>query len=51
MLPTCEEVKEFKKGSGSGSILLDLHWDLASPLSMPWNQAVVDLLVNKLDEM
>ena len=46
-----EELTSFEKGSGPGPELLDLHWDFTSPLSTPWNQAVVDLLVHKLGEM
>ena len=46
-----EELTSFEKGSGPGPELLDLHWDFTSPLSTPWNQAVVDLLVHKFGEM
>ncbi|KIM55528.1 hypothetical protein SCLCIDRAFT_30313 [Scleroderma citrinum Foug A] len=50
-LPTRKEVTAFTRGDGAGPTMLGLHWDLASSMSMPWNQSVLEFLLVKLTEM
>ncbi|KAI6028090.1 hypothetical protein EDC04DRAFT_2605832 [Pisolithus marmoratus] len=46
--PSHEVVMSFTKGDGPGPDPIDLQWDLTSPVSSLWNQAVVEILLDKL---
>ncbi|KAL4064026.1 hypothetical protein J3A83DRAFT_4191425 [Scleroderma citrinum] len=50
-IPKCKQVNAFTTGSGPGPTELGVHWDLAGPLSMPWNQAVLQVLLDRLAQM
>ncbi|KAL4069112.1 hypothetical protein V8B97DRAFT_1917690 [Scleroderma yunnanense] len=50
-VPKCEQVNAFATGSGPGPTELDVHWDLVGPLSMPWNQVVLQVLLDRLAQM
>ncbi|KAI6106407.1 hypothetical protein EDD16DRAFT_1523966 [Pisolithus croceorrhizus] len=49
--PLHEVVMSFAEGSGPGPDPINLQWDFSSPVSSVWNQAVVNILLNKLHEL
>ncbi|KAL4074007.1 hypothetical protein J3A83DRAFT_4187564 [Scleroderma citrinum] len=51
VIPKHEQVNTFATGSGPGPTELGVHWDLVGPLSMPWNQAVLQVLLDRLAQM
>ena len=38
----------FTEGNGPGPDPIDLQWDFTSPVSSLWNQAVIEILLDKL---
>ncbi|KAI6106016.1 hypothetical protein EV401DRAFT_1892858 [Pisolithus croceorrhizus] len=49
--PSHEVVMSFAEGVGPGPDPINLQWDFSSPVSLDWNQAVVDILLNKLHKL
>ncbi|KAI6009776.1 hypothetical protein BKA83DRAFT_4012298, partial [Pisolithus microcarpus] len=50
-LPSCEVITSFTEGNGPGPDPINLLWDFSSPVSLVWNKAIVDILLNKLHEL
>ena len=48
--PTHEKIHRFKRGEGEGPNPDDLHIDMKGSISSEWNNAVVDILLEKLLE-
>ncbi|KAI6016500.1 hypothetical protein EDC04DRAFT_2538167, partial [Pisolithus marmoratus] len=46
--PSHEVVMSFTEGDGPGPDPIDLQWDFTGPVSLLWNQAVVEILLDKL---
>ncbi|KAI6040820.1 hypothetical protein EDC04DRAFT_2539772, partial [Pisolithus marmoratus] len=46
--PSHEVVMSFTEGDGPGPDPIDLQWDFTGPVSSLWNQAVVEILLDKL---
>ncbi|KAI6135240.1 hypothetical protein EDD17DRAFT_1771942 [Pisolithus thermaeus] len=47
-LLSCEVITSFTEGSGLGPDPINLQWDFSSLVSLLWNKAIIDILLNKL---